>query len=212
LFARRPDRERAKKLAELGTIRANGSIERSTTPEKGSFERLWAGEDRTFLQLKMGDRESRQLQSGNRAWMLAADSAPKEMPEAKARVALLSGWLLVTGDWRKEFAQAQVLKRIELDGKPAFLVHAGPGSGRQRLIYVDAESGLTLGYDEVVELPGMGMIGRENRFADFRDVEGAQIPFRKTEKYSNPKLGSWTFQVEKIETRVKLDTDPFTIK
>ena len=123
----------------------------------------------------------------------------------------LGSWPLATGDWRGEFKQARVLKRIELDGKPVLLVHAAPEKGRQRLIYLDAENGLTLGYDEVHEIPRLGMVGCEVRFADYRDIDGVQIPFKSTVKYSTPKLGSWTYQVEKIETRLKLDSDPFTV-
>ena len=47
--------------------------------------------------------------------------------------------------------------------------------------------------------------------ADYRDINGVQIPFKRTEKDSTPKLGAWTYQVEKIETGLKLDTDPFVI-
>jgi len=43
------------------------------------------------------------------------------------------------------------------------------------LIYVDEKNGLTRGYDEVYEIPGRGMLGCEVRFADYRDVENAQL-------------------------------------
>jgi hypothetical protein len=103
-----------------------------------------------------------------------------------------------------------VLKRIALDGKPAFIVHAAPKEGRQRLIYFDAESGLTLGYDQVNDVPGLGMIGSEVRFSDYREIGGVQIPFKVTAKFPTPVLGTVTYQVEKVETGLKLDEDPFS--
>jgi hypothetical protein len=212
LFARRPDPQRAKKLAALGTIRLSGGIERTTTPEKGSFEFLSAGDEHSRMKVKLGGVEVQQVVAGNRAWkQLQASSPVQEMPEALARSARLDGWPLATGDWRNEFKQARVLKRIELDGKPVFLVHAAPETGRQRLIYLDVESGLTVGYDVVHEIPRVGMVGCEVRFADYRDIDGVQIPFKSTVKYSLPKLGTWSYQVEKIETGLKLDTDPFAV-
>jgi CubicO group peptidase (beta-lactamase class C family) len=213
LFKRRPDQQRAKKLASLGTIRMSGSIQLTTSQEKGSFQLLAAGDDHLRLKLNVNGGETQQLVAGDRAWLQPLASLPvQELPAAMARSTRLGGWLLATGDWRSEFEHAPVLKRVELDGKPVFIVHAAPEKGRQRLIYLDAENGLTIGYDEVHELPGMGMVGCEVRFADYREIDGVLMPFKATVKYPTPVLGTQTYQVEKIETRLKFDNDPFTIK
>ncbi len=213
LFKRRPDQQRARNLGTLGVIRMSGSVELTVSQGKGSFELLAAGDEHSRLQLKVNGAEIRQVVAGGRAWMQSLASSPlQEMPEAMASSTRRAGWLLATGDWRGEFKQARVLRRIELDGKPAFIVHAAPEKGRHRLIYLDAENGLTLGYDEVFDLPGIGMVGSEVRFADYRDIEGVQIPFKATVKYPTPLLGTQTYQVEKVETRLKLDQDPFTVK
>ncbi|MEO8016571.1 MAG: hypothetical protein ABI769_02055 [Pseudomonadota bacterium] len=213
LFARRPDPQRAKRLDALGTIRMSGSIERTTALAKGSFELLSAGDEHSRTKLNLDGGESQIVVAGNRVWMQPQPSSPvQEMPEAMARATRLASWLLATGDWRDEFKQTRVLKRVEVDGKALFLVHAAPEKGRQRLIYLDAKNGLTRGFDEVYAVPGVGMVGCEVRFGDYREIEGVQIPFKSTVKYSTPKLGTWTYQVEKIETGLKLGKDPFTIK
>jgi CubicO group peptidase (beta-lactamase class C family) len=210
LFARRPDPLRAEKLAALGITRMSGSFEMTISPAKGSFEILATGDDQSRLKFNVGGVETQQVVAGGRAWLKAQASSPaEEMPAAMARATRLAGWLLATGDWRDEFEQARVLKRVELDGKPVFIVHAAPAQGRQRLIYLSAESGLTLGYDEVYEIPGLGLIGCESRFSDYRDIDGVQIPFKASVKYSTPMLGTHTWQVEKLETRLKLAKDPF---
>jgi hypothetical protein len=213
LIGRRPDRERAAKLSLLGTLRMTGSLETTAGKQKGSFEMLAAGEDRSAVKLEIGGATSRHAVAGTRAWAQYSASTPvQEMPGAMARTTRLNGWLLATGDWRREYSQLRVLKRVEIEGRPAILVHAAPAQGRQRLIYLDAQNGLTLGYDEVQELPGLGMVGCEVRFTDFRDVDGVQIPFRASVKFPTPMLGTLTYQVDKIETRVKLRKDPFTLE
>jgi len=212
LFRRRPDPQRAEKLASLGTIRMSGSIERTTSQAKGSFDLLAAGDDHSRTKFNLDGGEFQQVVAGNRVWLQTAPSTVQEMPEVLAKATRLAGWLITTGDWRDEFKQLRVLKRVELDGEPVFIVHAAPEKGRQRLIYLDAKTGLSRGYDEVYEIPGLGLIGCEGRFADYRDIDGVQIPFKVTVKYSAPMLGTWTYQVEKIETRLKLEKDPFTIK
>ncbi len=214
LFKRRPDPQRAKKLVSLGILRMSGSIKLTTSQEPGAFELLAAGNDRSRMKLNVNGGETQQIVAGKRAWVQYATSTPiQELPEAMAKSTRRGGWLLATGDWRAEFEQARVLKRVELEGKPVFLVHAVPKEGRQRLIYLDVETGLTHGYDEVQELPELGMVGCEVRVADYREIDGVQIPFKITVKYSRqPTLGTRTYQVKKVETGLKLDKDPFTNK
>ena len=53
LFERRPDQQRAEKLASLGTIRMSGSMEATVGQQKGTFEYLAAGDDRSHLKLEM---------------------------------------------------------------------------------------------------------------------------------------------------------------
>jgi CubicO group peptidase (beta-lactamase class C family) len=213
IFARRSDSERATRLALLGTLRMTGSIEMTAGQQKGSFEMLAAGEDRSRMNLQIGGAESAQAVAGPKAWAKYSASTPvMDLPGPMAKAARLNGWLLATGAWRDEYEQVRVLKRVDLDGRPALLVHAAPAQGRQRIIYVDAENGRTLGYDEVQELPGLGMVGCEVRFSDYRDIEGVQIPFRTTAKFPTPILGTLTYQVDRIETRVKAGKDPFALK
>jgi hypothetical protein len=56
------------------------------------------------------------------------------------------------------------------------------------------------------------MIGSEVRFSDFRDVNGVPLPYRVTSKFPTPVLGTVTYQVEKVETGLKFDEDPFKVK
>jgi CubicO group peptidase (beta-lactamase class C family) len=213
LFARRGERERAEKLRMMGIVRMTGTFERSTSQEKGSFELLSAGEDHYHLKIYMNGPQSEQVEAGDRAWIRTVASSPfQELPEAMAKSSLRNGWMFSTGDWRGEFEQARVLKHVDLDGKPAFMILAAPKAGHQRLIYFDAGSGQTLGYDQVQDLSGLGSVGSEVRFTDYREIGGVQFPFRVTTKFPTPVLGTVTYQVEKVETGLKLDADPFTIK
>ncbi len=158
-----------------------GTVERTTSQDKGSFELLSAGTDHSRLKVNLGGMETVQIQAGDHAWLQAlASAAPQELPQAMAKAGRRDGWMLATGDWRGEFEQAQVLKRVELDGRTAFIIHAAPKEGHQRLIYFDAESGLTLGHDQVIDLPGLGVVGSEARFSDYREV----VAFRSRSKSS----------------------------
>ena len=213
LFARRSERQRAEKLRALGLVRMSGTIGRTTSQDTGSFVMLTTGNDHYRLTVNLGAAATEQVVAGDRAWtQLVASSPIQELSKAMAGSSRRNGWMVAIGDWRGEFAQARVLKRVELDGKPAFLIHAAPKEGHQRLIYLDAESGLTLGYDQVQDVTGLGAVGSEVRFTDYRDVGGVQFPFKITTTFPTPVLGTVTYQVQKIETDLQLDADPFKIK
>ena len=62
------------------------------------------------------------------------------------------------------------------------------------------------------DVPGLGTVGSEVRFSDYREIGGVQVPFKITTKFPTPLLGTVTYQVAKIETGLKLDEDPFQIK
>ncbi len=207
------EQQRLEKLRALGIVRISGTIERTTSPDKGSFELLSAGEDHYRFKVNVNGPQSEQVEAGDRAWIQTVASSPfQELPEAMAKSSLRNGWMFASGDWRREFPQARVLKRVQLDGRFAFMVHAAPKQGHQRLIYFDADSGLTLGYDQVQDLTGLGMVGSEVRFSDYREVGGVQFPFKITTTFPTPVLGTVTYTVAKIETGLKLDEDPFKIK
>jgi CubicO group peptidase (beta-lactamase class C family) len=213
LFARRDERQRTQRLRALGTVRMSGTVQRTTSKDKGAFELLNAGQDHYRLKVNVNGPQSEQLEAGDRAWIRPAASSPfQELPEAMAKSSLRNGWMFATGDWRSEFPQARVLKRVELDGRSAFMVEAVPKDGHQRLVYFDAESGQTLGYDQVQYVTGLGTIGTEVRFSDYREIDGVQFPFKITTTFPTPVLGTVTYQVEKIETHLKLDEDPFSVK
>ncbi|HEV2702399.1 MAG TPA: serine hydrolase domain-containing protein [Steroidobacteraceae bacterium] len=213
LFARRGERQRTDKLNAMSIVRMSGTVERTTSQDKGTFELLSAGQDRYRLKVNVNGPQSEQVQAGDRAWIRLVASSPfQPLSETMAKSSLRNGWMLAIGDWRGAFQQARVLKRVELDGKFAYMVLAGPNEGHQRLIYIDAESGLTLGYDQVQDLTGLGMVGSQVRFSDYRDTGGVQIPFKITTTFPTPILGTVTYHVEKLETGLKFDVDPFTVK
>jgi CubicO group peptidase (beta-lactamase class C family) len=213
LFARRGEPQRTARLHALGIVRMSGTVQRTTSQDKGTFELLSVGQDHYRLKVNLNGPQSEQVEAGNRAWIRSVASSPfEELPEAMAKSSLRNGWMFASGDWRSEFQQARVLKRVELDGKSAFMAHAVPTEGHQRLVYFDAESALTLGYDQVQYVTGLGSIGTEVRFSDYREIGGVRFPFKITTQFPTPVLGTVTYQVEKIETDLKLDEDPFKVK
>lgn len=195
-------------------MRITGKIERvGTQTTGGTFEMLVAGDDHYRLKVDIGGAQTVQVLAGDQGTLQPLASSPAQnMTTAMAKAAKRNGWMLAVGDWRGEFEQSRVLKQVELDGRPAFLVQASPKEGHQRLVYLDSESGLTLGFDQVQDLTGLGKVGSAVRFSDYRETGGVQIPFKVVTRFPTPVLGTLTYQVEKIETGVKLDEDPFKLK
>lgn len=51
-------------------------------------------------------------------------------------------------------------------------------------MFVDEASGLVLRVDSIVQIPGLGIVGVETRYGDFRDVGGMRLHFRSVSKFA----------------------------
>jgi hypothetical protein len=59
-------------------------------------------------------------------------------------------------------------------------------------------------------LPGLGSVPSTTRFEDYRLVDGMRLPFRQVE--SNEQLGRTIYEVERVESDVKVDDGLFTLR
>ena len=76
-------------------------------------------------------------------------------------------------------------------------------------MFVDAASGQVVRTDSLAQIPGVGIVGVQTRFEDFRDVGGMWLPFRSDAKFASQLIGRVITQLDKSETGVEVSAKTF---
>ncbi len=103
------------------------------------------------------------------------------------------------------FAELRVEYPEKIGGREAYVI-SGTRPGRSPVkLYFDEQSGLLLRFVRFAESP-LGLAPTRIDYADYRDVDGVQVPFRWT--IAQPDASS-TIQLEEIQQNVPIDEGRF---
>jgi hypothetical protein len=114
------------------------------------------------------------------------------------------------GGWKQMGCAVEVLKRNEIREQRMLLLRTTskevPGASE----LIDETTGLLRGEDLLQQIPGVGVVGVEIRYSDFRDVGKAKLPFTLRTRFAHPLLGEIHIQYEKVELGVEVgdELDP----
>ncbi|MFM7321720.1 MAG: hypothetical protein ACKO5K_09380 [Armatimonadota bacterium] len=109
-------------------------------------------------------------------------------------------------DWRKETKSATLIAPRKVAGGWCYVVRAVPKSGPPSTQYYDAKSLLLVRNDVVASGP-TGKIPTESYFTDYREVEGAKMPFRTRSVIAGGQ--EVVIAYTKVETNVPVDAAEF---
>jgi CubicO group peptidase (beta-lactamase class C family) len=198
-------------LAELGAVRMTGTIEIPQRKLSGTVELLFDAE-RCRLVADLGVTQSRLwVTADGRAFTQEGDAEPTEA-EGAARLGVLETHPAYRhGGWERSGRSVEVLRRIEKEGRPTLLLlrttsDEAPGASK----IVEEETGLLRFEDRLEQIPGVGILGVEVGYGDFRPVGAATLPFEIRSKYAFALLGEILVQYEEAEVGVEVgdELDP----
>ncbi len=92
----------------------------------------------------------------------------------------------------------------------AIVILSETGAGPAMRIYLDPNTGRTLGVRSAVPVPGVGNIPILTRYGDWRDVDGVSIPFRV--EIENPFTGKTVIENERVEFDVEIPASSFVVE
>lgn len=151
----------------------------------------------------MGPAEETTVTDGERAWYRGTGLAARALEGAALQLTLAEHYGTKFGDWRTFYERVEILRSVTLDGRETIVMRTVAKGGRGSTKFVDARTGELVGEYTFVDVPGAGLVGVRARYADFRDVLGARVPFRRTIEYATRLLGTWVIQIEDVEARAK---------
>jgi hypothetical protein len=207
LMKLRRDKLKADQFSDLGTLRLTGTM--AVGAGKSPFTMLTQGWSRYRSELTVNGVLDQTVVDGDRVWLASRGQPAKEADGIAAEQARLDHPALSLADWSSLFKEVHVVKRIEMDGKTAFVVWCVPAMAHPRTFYVDAESGRLLASEHVEQIPGIGAVGQRTVYENYREVNGIPWPHRTTHRYASTLLGTIVMDYETIETGVAGPADAF---
>ncbi len=108
---------------------------------------------------------------------------------------------------KQHYPRMVVKGRVEVAGRQAYVVEATPAEGAAEKMYFDAETGLLIRQDGLLESP-QGSLPVEYYFEDYREVDGVKIPF--TTKLVNPAMTA-VIKLKEVRHNVPVDDARFQI-
>jgi len=197
------------RLAGLGVIRLSGAVELADRHMQGRYSVLFDG-TRQRTVADFGAAQEIGVVNGEQAWSYATPTGSRKLGGTQREQALLDRLVVTFGDWRRSYEEVEVLARLKAGDRPLLLVRVVPHETFGATMFVDEASGRVVVVDSLVQVPGVGIVGVQTRFGDYRDVGGLLLPFKTVARFANPQIGTVVWTVEHAEPGVEVPDRAFS--
>ncbi|MEM7306556.1 MAG: serine hydrolase [Planctomycetota bacterium] len=197
----------ARVAARKGGVRMSGEVWFAQAGLRGRVEMLSVGNDRHAMRLDLGKFGSigTAVDSG-RGWRYDSLEGSRELYGKELAQTILDHPASVDGDWMEFFKEARVMRRGEVDGRPAYVVRLVAEDLPSREYWVDAENGDVVRIRQtLIEGPMRLPMTVHNR--DFVELDGVRRPM--TVEIENPETGRMVFTLSEREVGLELEDDAF---
>ena len=199
---------RIDRLSETGVVRMSGTLKIEARKIEAALTTLFDA-TRGRTEINFGDVAQLVVTNDGRAWTYATPTGVDELDGERLEQTLLDRLSVRFGDWTEHYESVEVIKRVQLDGKSFLLVRVVPHETPGATMYVEEASGLVLHADGLAQLPGLGIVGVQSHFEDFRDVGGMHIPFRSVSAFASQLIGQVVTTLDEAEIGVEVSEETF---
>lgn len=215
LAARVAETHRIDRLESLGPMRIRAELKMPALGLGGESILLLAWPDRARVDNRFAGQHERAAWDGERAWYgapLGGDAPVTELEGERAEATRTDHPLARFGDWRRWHPRMEVIQRLEREEGEVLVVRLGDASEPAPTRFVHWESGRLVHESSVVLADGLGRLGQQMSFGDFRDVEGMLLPHAIEIEYATPMLGTATMHTTEVELGVAVTDAMFRLE
>jgi len=199
------------RLDEVGPMRRTGQLRIEKLNISGEVSTIVAWPDRVRYDSAVGEERERAALNGDRVWTDSSAEPLGERHGDQATWILDESPLAVFGDWRTHYPVRRVIQEYEMDGRHVWMVRMGDTSAPALTVYVESERNLVIGLDGFALIPGMGRVGKRQRYPEFRDVDGMQWPANTVIAFPNELIGAIRVTYDEAEFGVELNEGVFEL-
>ncbi len=189
-------------LDDVGAIRLTGKLAMRSGAITGRVEAVFNASCARMDVAINGSSEIVWVTEGDRVFHQVNGGETTELHGELREQVLLDHPIRRWHNWQADYASIEPLRPIVHGSDARMLVHTVSREGSSSTKLINLDSGLLTEEDRIALVPGMGKIGLQLAYRDYRDIEGVMIPFQINMKYSNALLGEAKITYETVETGV----------
>ena len=165
--------------AALGKFKSRvtrGSIEIAPMGVKGTFETSQKAPQMSLTTMNLtGLGVIQQGYDGAVGWAKDPFTGLRELKGGELSAVQRAAYIN-PGGWRQAYSSMKTTGRSRVGEREVYVVEGASAGGTPDKLYFDAQTGLLLRMDAVVESP-QGRVVSETTFDDYREVDGVKVPY-----------------------------------
>lgn len=182
-----------------GVVKLNGTLTVKKQGREGKVQQ-WIGDRRARTEIKFGPITATVVINGEHAAASPMGGPIKRIDGVAMRQAVLGHPVTHYGGWREGgYTDLQLLKQVSVGGQECWLIRAMADELPDATFVVDRSTGRIVGQQRLEFLPGAGFVGVQEKYSDFRQVQGMTIPFHIVTRLAHPAIGEMVTRYESFE-------------
>lgn len=198
-------------LETLGPLRTQGTLRIEKLDITGEVTGLLAWPDKMRADSTVMGNFEKVAYDGQRVWHTTSAKELGEMEGPGASAVREGITFAALGDWNAWHTKLEVIQRIQQGEHDVVIVRAGDTSSTATTFFVDWKTGRLGRMDRIAFVEGMGRIGLQAQFGDYRDVSGILLPFKTQVRLSNSMIGTVVTTIDAYELGVELPEGTFSL-
>ncbi len=186
-------------LAHAGVIKRSGTIRMGPLRIQGIIDH-WTSGRNSRTEIKIGPKTVVVVSNGDEVAATGTSGAIDRMEGIARQQEILGHPAIEYGGWRRGYEQLDVLKHIESEN--LLMVRAVTPNVPGATLYVDTDTNRVKGAKRIQFVPGMGFVGVQIKYSDFRDVGGVILPFNIESQHAHPLVGKVVVTFDESESGI----------
>ena len=198
----------AAQVARLTSLAAKGTYEGyDTLSAKVPVDIFATAPNRLTMIVHTQNGDSVSTYDGANGWMAAADKLMRVLPltEGDLEGARMDASLSFPARIKQDFQWRTGFPSVTIDDKPVQVIQNAARGATGAKLYFDSESGLLVRQVRFVDT-AVGVIPTQVDYADYRDVAGVKVPFRRVITWTD---GRSTIELTQVQPNVRIDAAQF---
>ncbi|MEM7478389.1 MAG: serine hydrolase domain-containing protein [Planctomycetota bacterium] len=186
------------RLGEAGLLLLNGKMKSGPLGMTSSIQQ-WLDGRRSEFRLKSWTTNAAVITNGSDAAATNSSGKLARIDGAARLQEVAAHPTIQYGGWSDFYEKVYVMRQVKRDDQSLLVVRAETKGLSGKTMLINAESGRIIEEHSLQFVPGVGYLGAQTTYSEFRQTGGITLPFHLETKLSSALLGSVIIDIESAE-------------